>query len=290
MEIQLPVQAITQQDDRYIILKVTCEQDRHLVSNLFKKKEEWETRNKKEFFLQAHLELAYQKRTFKQNATVWVLVTAIFESLENRKPTEEERYGLYLDLLEVYAEKIPSRITGELRPVHISKSNSLQGARFIDNLLYHLATECDLEYGTQATVQSVLKQWIAWRGTLEFDPFDFADYECTRLLTEKQWRDRNPVSEASGRGGKLDLAHIVSRGSDTSGIEKSWNWVSLLHDEHTQQHALGWDKFLQIYPHLRGRIDRARELAGKLELEHGETDKDITDSEHLAMEALNENY
>lgn len=286
MEIQLPVHAALR--DRCIILKPTCEQDYQLALKLFTKKEEWEKRNKKEFFLQAHLELAYQKRTFKQNATVWILVTAIFESMEHRKPTEEERYGLYLDLLEVYADKVNSRITGELRPVHISKSNSLQGARFIDNLLYHLATECDLEYGTQATVQSVLKQWIAWRGTLEVDPFDFADYDCTRLLSEKEWRDRNPVSEASGRGGKIDLAHIVSRGSDTSGIEKSWNWCSLLHEEHKQQHDIGWDQFLQIYPHLRGRIDRARKLAGKLEIEHGETGNDVSDSARLASEALEE--
>ena len=34
-----------------------------------------------------------------------------------------------------------------------------------------------------------------------------------------------------------------------------------------RQHRIGWDKFLDIYPHLRGRIDRARNLAGKLELE-----------------------
>jgi hypothetical protein len=277
MEIQLPVHATLR--DREIILKATCEQDHHLIVKLFSKKEEWEKRNKKEFFLHAHLDLSYQHRTFKQNAAVWVLVTAIFESMENRKPTEEERYGLYLDLLEVYADKVSSRITGELRPVHISKSNSLQGARFIDNLLYHLATECDLEYGTQATVQTIMKQWIAWRGTLQVDPFDFADYECTRLLSEKEWRENHPVSEASGRGGKIELAHIVSRGSDNAGIEKSWNWIALLHDEHMQQHDIGWDQFLSIYPHLRGRTDRARELAGKLE-HRGTAD--------LAVDALEE--
>ena len=198
MEIQLPVHAML--DKRgYIILKDTCEADYSLVVSLFKKKAEWERRNEKEYFLNVRLGLHYQKRTYRQNAAVWKLVTAIFQSQseEGRNPTEEEKYGLYLDLLEVYADKTPNRLTGKLRPVHISESNSVEGARFIDGLLYHLATECDLEYGTQVTVQSVLQEWEEWRGSLENDPADYADPECTRLLTGEEWREKRVCSEAS---------------------------------------------------------------------------------------------
>jgi hypothetical protein len=290
MEIQLPVHAML--DKRgYIILKDTCKADYNLVLSLFKKKAEWEKRNEKEYFLNVRFGLHYQIRTYKQNAAVWELVTAIFQSQseEGRKPTEEEKYGLYLDLLEVYADKVPNKLTGGLRPVHISESNSIEGARLIDGLLYHLATECDLEYGTQVTVQSVLQEWEEWRGSLEVDPIDYKDIDCTDLMPESEWRKKHPYSEASGKGGSIDRSHIVSRGADVPDIEKAWNWVALLHDEHMEQHRIGWDQFLQIYPHLRGRVDRARKLAGKQELGSKRSRIGIEyKRENLAMEALND--
>jgi hypothetical protein len=116
-------------------------------------------------------------------------------------------------------------------------------------------------------VQSVLQEWEAWRGGLEKDHTDYADMEGTQMLSEKEWRKTHIYSEASGRGGIIQRAHIVSRGSDAADIEASWNWLALLPEEHEQQHRIGWEGFLQIYPHLRGRVERARKLAGKLELE-----------------------
>jgi hypothetical protein len=265
---------------RYVLLKATCQKDDELLDEFFSKKNRWEERNRREFFLTALFDLAYQKRTFKQNSAVWVLVTAIFESMEGRKPTEEEKYDLYLDLLEVYADKAPNRLTGGTRPIHISESNSLEGSRFIDGLLSHLATECSLSYESQTTVQEVLQEWEQWRGGLEKDHTDYADAEQTEMLTEAEWREKHVYSEASGRGGVIVRAHIVSRGSDAADIEKSWNWIAMLPEEHEEQHRIGWDEFLSIYPHLRGRVDRARRLAGKKELKN--------DAESLTLEALEE--
>jgi hypothetical protein len=103
-----------------------------------------------------------------------------------------------------------------------------------------------------------------------------------------EWRERHPYSEASGRTGDIVRAHIVSRGSDAADIEKTWNWIALLHEEHMQQHQIGWDAFLQIYPHLRGRVDRARRLAGKFDLEFKREQLAIEyKPENLALEALN---
>jgi hypothetical protein len=280
MTIRLPARARRGKSGGVILLPVS-QADQILVSQLFRKKGEWEERRGKEFFVQAELELNYGKRTFKQNAAVWVLAAAVFESMEGRKPAEEEKYNLYLDLLELYAPKVPNKLTGGLRPVHISESNTLEGSQFIDGLLYHLAAECSLSYGVQATVQEVLQEWEQWRGGLEKDPADYSDTAQTEMLTETEWREKHIYSEASGRGGGIERAHIVSRGADHADIEKSWNWIALLHEEHMEQHRIGWDDFLQIYPHLRGRVERARKLAGKLELK---TLPKTTRS--LAMEAL----
>jgi hypothetical protein len=284
MKIRLPVHACLRKG--YIVLKGTNRRDLDLVILLFKKKAEWEERNNKEFFVQAQLELRYQKRTRKQNDSVWALVGAIFESMELRKPTEEEKYNLYLDLLEVYADKVPNKFNNSLRPVHISESNSFEGAKFIDGLLYHLATECKLELGVQATVQEVMQEWLEWRGGLDADPLDYQDGV---LLPLEEWRKRHPYSEASGRCGDIVRAHIVTRGSDHPDIEKSWNWIALLWDEHEQQHNIGWDKVLGIYPHLRGRVDRARRLAGKAGLDSKAGQKSgMYNPRNLAMEALEE--
>jgi hypothetical protein len=282
MTIKIPVHARYEKNGG-VTLSPASRSDNILVSKLFSKKQEWEERNGKEYILQASLELNYQKRTYKQNSTVWALVTVIFQSdSENhRPPTNEEKTRLYYDLLEVYADKTSNKITGKLRPVHISESNSAEGARFIDGLLYHLATQCGLDYTAQASVRDVMWQWEEWRGGLDIDPLDYSDLACTRLLTEKEWREKHIVSEASGKGGRLDLAHIVSRGADTGDIEKAWNWMALLHEEHMQQHQIGWDRFLQIYPHLRGRVERARRLAGKPELGNKKSR-----SENLAVQAL----
>ena len=208
--------------------------------------------------------------------------------MEGRVPTEEEKYGLYLDLLELYADKIPNKLTGTLRPVHISESNSAEGARFIDALLGHLASMCNLDYNAQTEVIDILYEWEAWRGALELDPADYSDLDCTTQVTYEQWKEKRLYSEASGRGGAIVRAHIVSRGSDKADIEQSWNWVALLPEEHELQHRVGWDRFLQMYPHLRGRVERARRLAGTLELECKRKQRSVIayKTEQLAQEAL----
>jgi len=284
MKIKFPARAVQRQG--YIVLKETNPAGKELIEKLFSKKTEMEKRNDHEYFLHVVLELKYQKRTFKQNSSVWVLITAIFESMEGRLPDEDEKYALYLDLLEEYADKTPSRLNGKLRSVHISESNSMEGARFIDGLLFHLANYCDLTYDTQVTVNDVMQEWHEWRGGLEKDPMDYADLECTKLLTEAQWRERHPVSEASGKSSSIELAHIVSRGSDAADIGEAWNWLALLREEHMEQHQIGWDRFLQVYPHLRGRVARARKLAGKAELGFMRGRESVGYStERLAMDA-----
>jgi hypothetical protein len=177
MKIRLPLHAALR--NGYIVLKEVNKNGKVLIDRLFSKKKEFEERNGKEYFLQAELDLRYQHRTFKQNSSVWVLITAIFISMERRPPDEEEKYGLYLDLLEEYADKVQNRFGG-LRPVHISESDSAQGARFIDGLLYHLATLCDLDVDTQAEVIDVMHAWEDWRGSREQDPVCVFNACCRR--------------------------------------------------------------------------------------------------------------
>ena len=183
----------------------------------------------------------------------------IFQSDEenHRLPTEEEKYSLYLDLLGLYADKIPNRYTGELRSIHISEANTMAGSHFIDGLMFHLTTMCKLPTDLQATVRSVLYDWEIWRGTQEHDIND------DRTISEM--REYLVYSEASGRT-PVHFHHIVSRGACPAAIEKAWNILALTPDEHNffHQQCKTWDDFFEVYPHLRGRVEMAYRKCNEL--------------------------
>jgi hypothetical protein len=263
-----------------IVLKCTDNKDLKLIYKLFDSKKNREERSGKEILLKCEIDAEFQQRSYKQLASVWKLITVIFESMENRKPTESERYDLYLDLLEVYADKTPSKIRkDELRPVHISESNTVAAARFIDGLLYHLATECQLNYDLQSDVRAVLYEWEIWRGKQEND---FRDNDSVA-----QWRKRAVYSEASGQGGNVDCHHIVSRGAAPQFADCAWNVIALTREEHEFFHRYGWNVFLDKYPHLRGKVERAFEKAGHLPIPERETKNKINVSD-LADLAIGE--
>lgn len=238
-----------------IILRATDEKDFVLVRKMFDSKVKREARTKQEILLKCEIDAQFQSRTFKQLRAVWKLVEVIFISMEGRKPTDSEKYDLYLDLLEMYADKTPSRIRADtLRPVHISESNTAVAARFIDGLLYHLATECELGYDLQADVRKVLYEWEIWRGKQDCD---FCD-----CMTAIERRKTAVYSEASGLAGGVDLHHIVSRGAAPQFADCAWNLLALTREEHAFFHAHGRDIFLKKYPHLKGRVEQALKRAG----------------------------
>lgn len=243
-----------------IILKPVDVRDWPLVKKLFESKKNRESRTNQEILLECEIDAAFQHRTFKQLKAVFKLVTVIFQSdSENhRPPTEEEKYSLYLDLLGLYADKIPNRYTGELRSIHISEANTLAGSHFIDGLLYHLSTLCKLPDDLQATVRSVLYKWEIWRGEQEHDINDDRSIE--------EMRQYVVYSEASGRT-PVEYHHIVSRGNCPAAIDKAWNIVVLTPDEHRFYHqkCKNWDEFLEVYPHLRGKVERAYKKCSELE-------------------------
>lgn len=239
-----------------IVLRATDQKDFVLIRKMFDSKARREERTKREILLKCEIDAQYQKRTFKQLRAVWKLVEVIFTSMEDRKPTDEEKYDMYLDLLELYADKTSSRLRDTLRAVHISESNTVAAARFIDGLLYHLATECKLSYDLEADVRKVLYEWEIWRGKQEHDFMD--------EMTVTEWRKRAVYSEASGIGGNVDCHHIVSRGAAPQFADCAWNVLALTREEHEFFHAHGWEAFLTKYPHLRGKVERAFEKAGHL--------------------------
>lgn len=207
------------------------------------------------------INLPQQTRTYKQNDTLWALITIIFESMNGRKPTQSEKYDLYLDILEEYADRVPTRFSQRLRPIHISESDVAHAAKLIQACFDVLVEYCDLDMDQQSDVRKLFYEWHAWRGTLDQDPLDSRENDDD--VSESEWWESHKVSDASGVGGYLEKAHIVSRGAAPLAIDKPFNWLALTPSEHREQHQKGWEEFLQKYPHLQGRVERARSMVAQ---------------------------
>ncbi len=241
-----------------VVLKVNDDKDLFNLQKLFKSKSERENRSNKEILLKCEIDAEFQHRSFKQLRAVWKLIEVIFESENGRLPVEEEKYELYLDLLELYADKIPNRYNKQLRTIHISESNTVAAAHFLEGLLYHLANMCNLNQNQESTVRSILYEWEMWRGKSEHDINDDRTIdEMKKYVT---------FSEASGRGGAIHFHHIVTRGACPAAIDKAWNIMALTPDEHRFFHeqCKNWNEFLEVYPHLRGKVERAQRKAALL--------------------------
>ncbi len=244
--------------NNFIVLKLVDENDRYIVEKLFRNKKEREGRTKQEVLLRCEINAPYQHRTFKQNNAVWILIEIIFQSMEGRNGTHEELYDLYCDLLEEYADKKPSRINDRLRPIHLSEMNTEQAGRFIDSLLFHLATLCELSIDLQSSVRKFIYEWEEWKNKPENEFEEFSSVE--------EMREKVVYSEASGKGGVLHFHHIVTRGACPAAIDKTWNLMALTPDEHNfyHQQCKTWDEFLEVYPHLRGKVERAQKKCAEL--------------------------
>ncbi|MGF7108208.1 hypothetical protein [Treponema pedis] len=250
----------------FIMIQVTDKKDASLLDRLFKTKAERDKRRGSESLLHITFDLPYRSKSYKQLRTIFALVTAIFVSMDGRLPTEEEKYNLYLDLLDAYGMKAPSKLdSSRLRVIHMSEANTFEAAYFINELMLHLATECELTLDLQTDVQNLLWEWTMWRGGEICDPLDYWDKECTRPIDETEWRRRHPYSEASGLTDPIHLHHIVTRGAHPYVKDEVWNWCALTHEEHTELHQRGEKVFLKKYPHLAGKFKRAHRKADRNE-------------------------
>lgn len=243
--------------DNSIVLRPSDSRDLNPIRRLFKSKKEREERSGKEILLQCVIDAPFQKRTIKEINTAFKLIEIIFESQFFRKPTDEEKYSLYEDLLPEYAEKTPCLLYPDrLRPVRLSEANTVQAATFIDGLIFHLCNYCDLKQDLQADVRTVIYEFEEWRGKQKED--------FTATMTESQWRQRAVYSEASGIGQGIELHHMMTRGAHPNLIGDPENWIALTSDEHREYHDDGEEEFLQKYPHLKGRFDHIHKKAASL--------------------------
>lgn len=206
-----------------------------------------------------------KNKSYDQVKTVWALIELIYEVSFHVRPTKNQAASLYMELIMLYADRVPSLIhIGEMVPVTLSQMDKEQAVRFIQCLINHLCDMGKLSDIQESSLTEIFQSFEQMKGELEYDPVD-KDSDGN-WLTVEAWKMRNNHSFASGRVGGLEVAHIVTRGSSPQNIESVWNLMLLTHEEHIEvQHGKGWDVFLGIYPHLKARVNRARRMAEKEE-------------------------
>jgi len=211
-------------------------------------------------------------KSYAQIKTAWALITYIFIATKGYKPTKEQAKQLEQELLNLYGDTKASILKeGETVPLGMSEMNKMQLARFIQSLVQHLHECCMnslLSADDMVNVQEVFAEWQSYISLQEVDPTDFD--ENGEYLSLEDYRRTHPISYASGRttdasGSPLEIAHIVSRGSDPAFANCCWNVMMLTHEEHLEiMHEEGWNGLIARYPHIRGRVERAFNMAHHL--------------------------
>lgn len=200
----------------------------------------------------------YARRSLNANGLAWELATRLSQADAVKKEVVYYAIKELVDLpRDEYKGIFVSRPSGDLTTVEF--------ARFIQQLV--------IECQTHVPAVEIKDIWILftdWRFGQEKDPLEGTYYG------PEDYKEKHPCCEACGRyllttdkeGADQhagELAHIVSTGaSGGGGARDDWLWLMLCSKCHLCiQHAGGWEDLLTLYLHLRPKVDRARERAGK---------------------------
>lgn len=207
------------------------------------------------------IEQKKDKRSIKQNNTYWGLVTLFCQVETGEKSVSEyekrykslellNEYGLYDDQIGFFTDI--KLYTKEAMTVLLS------------TLFGELAKLSDKPYFVAGKACEAFEDFQEYLGYLNEDPNDYYATDGQfkhKELDEQEWRNSHTISQASGLGGDLHLHHIHGRKARADLSNRSWNWLMLTPEEHSQLHTLGQINFIKAFPHLRGRFARADKLS-----------------------------
>lgn len=215
------------------------------------------------------IEKNYRIHTRASQNTFYGVVRFITWCHIGHKPKSEDIYWDAEEIIETYAPRLQHPVTGEIRAIRpgdprlTTKGMSLliEGAL---NTLAHEDIDASVLDAIGPDMKKLWESWYDWRYNKGEDPL----FEDEMNLSWDEYQERYPVCEFSGVGDSeydpLERMHIVSGGSDIADYEESWNWIHARHSIHINiQHQNGWKEIFRQFPHMKGKILRAREIANK---------------------------
>lgn len=203
-------------------------------------------------------------RTMAQNATLRGIERFISWATTGEKPTDEEIDMVHEAVIEQVMPEVTNTYNGKTYHKRTSEATTVEMSRCIEKALNWLATTDvpdALVISLGKGMKEIWTQWYKWRYTQDEDPLFQDELE----MTWDKYRESHTVCElcalAEEQGDPLERMHIVSGGSNIAAYEYSWNWLHAHRSHHSLQHSVGWAPIESEFPHIVGKLNKARELA-----------------------------
>jgi hypothetical protein len=210
--------------------------------------------NREAFPVTVDIKKRVKTKSLGQLGLFWALVRVLAYEHTQSFGSEDEYYQ---GLLWLYAPRKLNPLTKREVPKTLSQMTTTEASGMIEGAFRELALiGVPLEGADQ--IRKYWQEWYHWRGTQKVDPMDGAYKDL------KDYAERVVQCEAClrflGPGG--EMAHIVSAGAGGSGVA-TWNRLKLCNECHQSSqdsiHKGGWEGFLKQYPHLKYKVEQARE-------------------------------
>ncbi len=208
-----------------------------------------------------------KKRSSSQNSTLRGIERFIFIATNGYEPTKDDLYWIHEGLLEKYSIWVTNPLTGVSLPKRTSDPSmtTTEMSKIVEGSLNDLAS-LDIPETILKAIGNDMKKlwegWYSWRYNQETDPL----LEAESSLSMEDYKKIHPVCELCALAGvnsdPIEIMHIISKGADESLYEMPWNWIASNRSHHNLQHNEGWEIIERSYPHIKGKIQRARLMQG----------------------------
>lgn len=208
------------------------------------------------------------RRTNNQNSTLRGIERFFFIATNGYEPTKDDMYWIHEGLLEKHSVWVTNPLTGISLPKRTSDPSmtTTEMAKIVEGSLNELASTSIPKKVLDSIghdMKKLWEDWYSWRYEQEKDPLLEAESE----MTWEKYKELHPVCELCALAGvdtdPIERMHIVSAGADSTIYEMPYNWIAAHRSHHTLQHSEGWEIIERSYPHIKGKIKRARLMRGE---------------------------
>jgi hypothetical protein len=214
------------------------------------------------------IETISNRRSTNQNKTLRGIERFLFIIENGYEPIKDDMYWIHEGLLEKYSSWVANPLSGVNLPKRTSDPSmtTTEMAKIVEGALNDMASS-QIPDSILTTIGHDMKllweNWYRWRYEQDKDPLLEAENE----MSWEKYKEIHPVCEFCSLPGvdldPLERMHIITAGSDKSIYEMPWNWFAAHRSHHNLQHNEGWNIIERSYPHVKGKINRARLMQGE---------------------------
>lgn len=213
----------------------------------------------KDVELEVSIEIVGRPRTLSQNRLLRALEAVMSVEQTGSKDSAQEYHEGLIQLYCPESEEV-NPLTRKRLKKRTSELTTLEMASVIEGAFYELAC-MGVDLSTE-NIQSYWGEWHRWRDKQGVDPITREGREIDA------YRNMTPFCEACLKGVLVlnkfgvqeyagQMAHIIGRGA--GGSDELKNLIHLCTECHIHiQHQKGWDALIEKYPHIAGRVERAK--------------------------------